>query len=164
MSRLSVLLATLLAMCGCAPAATNGEVPSAGAPKAKAVEASTPPASGSMRLTIRLAPSGPEVISRVVSQSLVNRRDPHAGSETFYRAYDSAGRLVAERGFVLETERHVDVPAEDGSLSGARAKVDSPIASLHIPLVTEISVVRLYRRGVGSQSSNEPELLAEVRP
>ena len=160
----SLLAAAALCALGCAPAATTGDAPSTTAPRAAAPASSE--ASGSLRLSIRLTSIGPQIISRVASRARVNRRDPYKDAATFYRAYDKAGRLVAERGFVLETDRHVDIAADDGSLTGAHAQVEEPVMTLQIPLAgSEIDVVRLYRRGGdGKGPDAAPELIGEVRP
>jgi len=145
-----------LAAIGCAPA-VPGEV--TGPEMQAAAAAAAPAASGSLRLTVRLAPGGAEVLDRAVSPDPVQRRDPYRNEATFYRVYAADGRVLAERGFKLEAERRVEIPNADGSLGGERVQEDAPIVTLQIPRFAEAAVVRLYRKG-----APEPELLGEVRP
>ena len=158
MSRATCTLALLCA--ACAPsAAGDPQTPSTKAAATSSGAAAVAPADGSVRLTIRLSPGGPEVLSRADSDQNVQRRDPYRNEPTFFRVVDGAGRVLAERGFRLETELRAEAPAADGTLAGEHVPLDAPIASLQIPRFAEAAVVRLYRRGTA-----EPELLAEVKP
>ena len=147
--------AAALAAIACAPVAP-GE---ASGPGIQAAAAAAPAAAGSLRLTIRLAPTGAEVISRAQSADPVQRRDPYRNEATFYRVYSADGRVLAERGFRLEDELRAEAPGPDGALTGERVPIEAPIVSLQIPLFADAAVVRLYRKG-----ANGPTPIAEVKP
>ena len=146
------------ALAGCAPsAAVDASTATPAAAGAAPLPAAT--AEGSVRLTIRLAPGGAELLARVETQEPVQRRDPYRNEPTFFRVYDGAGRVLAERGFKLEAALRTEAPAADGTLSGEHVPLEAPIVSLQIPRFEGAATVRLYRRGAA-----EPELLAEVKP
>ena len=156
----TLLLATVL-VAACAPSATGD--PQANAASGAVATSSDPSpsalAGGSLRLTLRLSPGGPEILSRVVSDAPVQRRDPYRNEPTFFRVYDANGWVLAARGFKLETELRCAVPATDGTLSGAHVTIEAPVVSIQVPLFAETAVIRLYRSG-----GPAPVLLAEVRP
>ena len=160
MTRIATLAAALFAAGACAPSATGDpEAAAAGNAATQPAATATSEADGSLRLTIRLSPGGPEILSSATSGEPVQRRDPYRNEPTFFRVYDGEGGVLAERGFKLETELRSEIPAADGALSGERVPLDVPVVTLQIPRFESAAVVRLYLRGEA-----EPELLAEVRP
>ncbi|MCK9460179.1 MAG: hypothetical protein M0R80_11115 [Proteobacteria bacterium] len=158
MTRSLCIVALLCAACAPGAAGDPQIAPAAAAATPGAASADAQ-ADGSTRLTIRLAPGGPEVLSRADSDESVQRRDPYRNEPTFFRVVDGAGRVLAERGFRLEDELRSEAPAADGTLSGEHVPLEAPIVSLQIPRFAGAAAVRLYRRG-----ANGPELLAEVTP
>jgi hypothetical protein len=156
-----VLGAFAAALAGCAPNAAVDAPTTAPAVSAASLPAAT--AEGSVRLTIRLTPGGAELLNRVETQELVQRRDPNRNEPTFFRVYDGEGRVLAERGFRLETELRAEVPAADGTLSGSHVPIDAPIVSMQVPLFAETAIIRLYRKDAKAPDA-APALLAEVRP
>lgn len=156
-----VLCAIAVTPWGCAPSAAV-DAPTA-APAGSMAPAPAATATGSVRLTIRLAPGGAELLSRVETDEPVQRRDPYRNEPTFFRVLDRQGRVLAERGFKLVTELRSEVPAADGALTGVRVPIEAPIFSIQVPRFADASAVRLYRRDPAAANA-EPELLAEVKP
>jgi hypothetical protein len=148
-----VAIGAAVSACSSSAAVEAPAPPSAVAPPAQAT------ADGSIRLTIRLAPGGAEVISRVETDAPSQRRDPFRNEPTFFRVLDVSGRVLAERGFRLETALRSELPDADGALTGARVPLAAPIASIQVPRLAGATAVRLYRKAAPA-----PELLAEVKP
>jgi len=150
------------ALAGCAPsAAVDASTATPAAAGAAPLPAAT--AEGSVRLTIRLAPGGAELLARVETQEPVQRRDPYRNEPTFFRVYDGAGGVLAERGFKLDAERRAELPGADGALSGVHIPIEATIVSIQIPRFAEAASVRLYRQDP-AKAGAAPEMLAEVRP
>jgi hypothetical protein len=158
----ALVLGTIAAaLWGCAPSAA-GEA-KASTPTASAAPSPAAATSGSVRLTLRLSPGGAEILSRAASDASVQRRDPYRNEPTFFRVLDGAGRVLAERGFKLETELRGEVPDADGALTGTHTPLAAPVVSIQVPSFAETAVIRLYRRDAAAPNA-EPVLLAEVRP
>ncbi len=116
-----------------------------------------------LRLTIRLGEEGAEVIDVVEAPNTINRRDPHLKSRAFYRAHDSTGEVLVERGFRLEDHIRAEVPGEDGQLEGQLVPVGERIITLTVPAYDDLQVIRLYRSTTGGDRKNAA-LLAQIRP
>ncbi|MDD5309266.1 MAG: hypothetical protein PHU25_18280, partial [Deltaproteobacteria bacterium] len=116
-----------------------------------------------LRLVLRLTPQGVVLVSSSEAQNTMNRRDPMADAPTFYRALTGDGRVLAERGFRLETELRSEGPGEDGAMHGVHVPVAEPVFTVMVPKVAGLSVVRFYRAEPGGDRA-AAEILGEVRP
>jgi hypothetical protein len=116
-----------------------------------------------LRLTIRLTQDGAEVIDVVEATNTINRRDPHLRSRAFYRAHDSTGEVLIERGFRLEDHIRAEVPGEGGQLEGQLVPLEERIITLTVPAYDDLQVIRLYRSTTGGDRK-DAELLAQIRP
>ena len=116
-----------------------------------------------LRLTIRLGDKGAEVIDVVEAPNTINRRDPHSKSRAFYRAHNSTGEVLTERGFRLEDHIRAEIPGEDGQLEGQLVPVEDRIITLTVPAHDDLQVIRLYRSTTGGDRK-DAKLLAQIRP
>ena len=116
-----------------------------------------------LRLTIRLTEDGAEVIDVVEAPNTINRRDPHLKSRAFYRAHDSTGEILVERGFRIEDHIRAEVPGEDGQLEGQLVPLEERIITLTVPAYDDLQVIHLYRSTTGSDRK-DAKLLAQIRP
>ena len=116
-----------------------------------------------LRLTIHLGEEGADVIDVVEAPNTINRRDPHSKSRAFYRAYNSNGEVLAERGFRIEDYIRAEVPGQDGQLEGQLVPVEERIITLTVPAYDDLQVIHLYRSPTGGDRKNA-ELLAQIRP
>jgi hypothetical protein len=116
-----------------------------------------------LRLVLRLTSGGVEILSSSEAPNAMNRRDPLAGSPTFYRALDASGAVLAERGFRLETEIRSESPGEDGKIVSARAQVAEPVFTVMVQKVEGLALVRFFRAAPGADRASA-EVLGEVRP
>ena len=116
-----------------------------------------------LRLTIRLAQDGAQVIDVVEAPNTINRRDPHLKSRAFYRAHDSTGEVLVERGFRLEDNIRAEVPGEDGQLEGQLVPLKERIITLTVPAYDDLQVIRLYRSTTRGDRK-DAELLTQIRP
>ena len=157
----------LLTLCSCSsggpaqPGSTTGNVHHSSINDAH-VDGSERP-DRMLRLTIRLAQDGAEVIDLVEAPNTINRRDPHLKSRAFYRAYDSTGEVLVERGFRLEDHIRAEVPGEGGQLEGQLVPVEERIITLTVPAHDDLQVIRLYRSTTGGDRK-DAALLAQIRP
>ncbi len=116
-----------------------------------------------LRLTIRLTQDGAEVVDVVEAPNTINRRDPHSKSRAFYRAHDSTGEVLLERGFRMEDHIRAEVPGEDGQLEGQLVPMEERIITLTVPAYDDLRVIRLYRSTTGGDRK-DAKLLAQIRP
>ena len=154
----------------CALPSVEGEAPSdATRPAPTAAADPTSPGRGDpdppgrmLRLVLRLADGGPEIVASTEADDALGGRDPHARSPWFYRAFDGRGRVLSERGFALFDLRRVPPPPGDGE-GAAAIPIPEPVFDLAVPLHPDLEVVRLYRAEAGGDRYRAA-LVGEVRP
>lgn len=119
--------------------------------------------SGMMMLSLKLTESGIDVLSRTEAPNSMNRRSPHEKRDTFFRVFSSAGQVLLERGFRLETEIRSESNGPNGVMEGSGVPLREPTFSVSVPLYKDMEVVRFYRIHEGGTRENA-EIIGEVRP
>ncbi len=115
-----------------------------------------------LRVTLRLTENGVEVLSSVLADNTVNRRDPHRNSSTFFRVLDKDGNILVQRGFRLETTIRSETIDETGKMSGKQIPIDKPVFTLAIPLPDNAHSITLFESA--PDSDGKVTVLGEFSP